>query len=101
MKKQHIVWSSFARRVRRFPQHRQWVWWLRRPQGQDLRRIQSHRPGALKLTGEAMGTEDFGFIFPKGSDLVAPINAAIQSMKDDGTIDALNQKWFVDYNNRA
>ncbi len=58
-------------------------------------------PGALKLTGEAMGTEDFGFIFPKGSDLVAPINAAIQSMKDDGTIDALNQKWFVDYNNRA
>ncbi|MCR9139892.1 MAG: transporter substrate-binding domain-containing protein [Alphaproteobacteria bacterium] len=53
--------------------------------------------GALKLVGEAMGTEDFGFIFPKGSDLVAPINAAITSMKDDGTIDALNTKWFLEY----
>lgn len=53
--------------------------------------------GALKLVGEAMGTEDFGFIFPKGSDLVAPINAAIAEMKDDGTIDALNTKWFLEY----
>ncbi len=54
-------------------------------------------PEALKLVGEAMGSEDFGFIFPKGSDLVAPINAAIASMKEDGTIDALNKKWFLDY----
>ncbi len=53
--------------------------------------------GALKLVGEAMGTEDFGFIFPKGSDLVTPINAAIADMKADGTIDALNKKWFLDY----
>lgn len=53
--------------------------------------------GALKLVGEALGTEDFGFIFPKGSDLVEPINAAIASMKADGTIDALNKKWFLDY----
>lgn len=53
--------------------------------------------GGLKLIGEAMGTEDFGFIFPKGSELVAPINAAIAAMKADGTIDALNKKWFLDY----
>ena len=53
--------------------------------------------GGLKLTGEAMGTEDFGFIFPKGSDLVAPINAAIAAMKADGTIAKLNKKWFLDY----
>lgn len=53
--------------------------------------------GALKLVGEAMGTEDFGFIFPKGSDLIAPINAAIAEMKQDGTIDALNTKWFLEY----
>ncbi len=46
--------------------------------------------GGLKLIGDAMGTEDFGFIFPKGSELVAPINAAIADMKADGTIDALN-----------
>ena len=53
--------------------------------------------GGLKIIGEPLAAEDFGFIFPKGSDLVAPINAAIASMKADGTIDALNQKWFVDY----
>jgi polar amino acid transport system substrate-binding protein len=54
-------------------------------------------PGAFKLTGGPLGTEDFGFIFPKGSDLVAPINAAIASLKADGTIEALNKKWFLDY----
>ena len=54
-------------------------------------------PGVFKLIGDSMGTEDFGFIFPKGSDLVAPINAAIQAMKADGSIDALNKKWFLDY----
>jgi polar amino acid transport system substrate-binding protein len=53
--------------------------------------------GALKLIGEPLGTEDFGFIFPKGSDLVAPVNAAIAALKADGTLDALNKKWFLDY----
>jgi polar amino acid transport system substrate-binding protein len=53
--------------------------------------------GGLKIIGEPLASEDFGFIFPKGSDLVAPMNAAIASMKADGTMDALNQKWFVDY----
>ncbi len=52
---------------------------------------------ALKIVGEKLGTEDFGFIFPKGSDLVEPINAAIADMTKDGTIDALNTKWFLDY----
>ncbi|MGB3406512.1 MAG: transporter substrate-binding domain-containing protein [Jannaschia sp.] len=53
--------------------------------------------GGLKIIGETLGTEDFGFIFPKGSDLVAPVNAAIRSMREDGTIDALNRKWFLDF----
>ncbi len=53
--------------------------------------------GSLKIVGETLGTEDFGFIFPKGSDLVAPMNAAIASMRADGTIDALNKKWFLDF----
>ena len=53
--------------------------------------------GKLKIVGEKLGTEDFGFIFPKGSDLVAPINAGIAALKADGTIGALNKKWFLDY----
>jgi polar amino acid transport system substrate-binding protein len=53
--------------------------------------------GGLKMIGEALGTEEFGFIMPKGSDLAAPINAGIAAMKADGTIEALNKKWFLDY----
>ena len=53
--------------------------------------------GGLKIIGAPLASEDFGFIFPKGSDLVAPMNAAIAAMRADGTMDALNQKWFVDY----
>ncbi len=53
--------------------------------------------GGLKIVGDKLGTEDFGFIFPKGSDLVAPINAAIADMTADGTIDALNTRWFLEY----
>ena len=53
--------------------------------------------GKLKLVGEPLGTEDFGFIFPKGSELAAPMNAAIAALQADGTLDALNKKWFLDY----
>ncbi|SOC84246.1 polar amino acid transport system substrate-binding protein [Ensifer adhaerens] len=53
--------------------------------------------GGLKLVGGPLGSEDFGFIFPKGSDLVKPVNAAIAALKADGTLDALNKKWFLDY----
>ena len=54
-------------------------------------------PGVFKLTGDAMGSEDFGFIFPRGSELVAPFDAAIEAMRADGTLEALNVKWFLDY----
>lgn len=53
--------------------------------------------GKLKVVGGPLGTEDFGFIFPKGSDLVAPVNAAIAALEADGTLDALNKTWFLDY----
>ena len=54
-------------------------------------------PGAFKVVGDALGTEDFGFIFTPGSDLVGPVNAALKEMKEDGTLDKLNQKWFFEY----
>ena len=53
--------------------------------------------GALKIIGEPLGSEEFGFIFPKGSDLVEPINEAIASMAEDGPLEALNTKWFLEY----
>ena len=54
-------------------------------------------PGLYKIVGQPLGAEDFGFIFPKGSALVAPMNAAIAAQKADGTYDALTKKWFLDY----
>ena len=56
------------------------------------------RAGKLKLVGDPLGTEEFGFIFTPGSDLVEPFNAAIESMKEDGFLDKLNTKWFFEYN---
>jgi polar amino acid transport system substrate-binding protein len=54
-------------------------------------------PGKLKSVGGPLGTEEFGFIFKPGSDLVAPFNAAIAEMKADGTLERLNTKWFFEY----
>ena len=54
-------------------------------------------PDKLKIVGDAIKSEDFGFIFPQGSDLVEPFNAAIASMQEDGYGDYLNTKWFFLY----
>jgi polar amino acid transport system substrate-binding protein len=54
-------------------------------------------PDALKIVGDAIKSEDFGFIYPQGSDLVAPFDAAIASMLEDGYADYLNTKWFFLY----
>lgn len=54
-------------------------------------------PEALKIVGDALATEEFGFIFPPGSDLVEPFNAAIDSLKQDKYLDYLNFKWFFLY----
>ncbi|MFK7861973.1 MAG: transporter substrate-binding domain-containing protein [Granulosicoccus sp.] len=54
-------------------------------------------PDVFKLVGNAMGSEDFGFIFPKGSDLVGAFNAGLDSMREDGTLEALNTRWFLEY----
>ncbi|NPV65620.1 MAG: transporter substrate-binding domain-containing protein [Anaerolineae bacterium] len=54
-------------------------------------------PEAFKLVGEALSSEEFGFIFTPGSDLIAPVNAALATMKADGYLDYLNNKWFFLY----
>jgi polar amino acid transport system substrate-binding protein len=54
-------------------------------------------PDSFKMVGGGLGHDEFGFIFKKGSDLVAPVNAALASMKADGTLKALDKKWFYDY----
>ncbi len=46
------------------------------------------------LDGIVSEGQELGFIFPKGSDLVGPINAALKSMREDGTLQRLQDKWF-------
>ena len=54
-------------------------------------------PDALKLVGAAQSTEEFGFIYPLESELVAPFDAAIASMIRDNYTTYLSNKWFYLY----
>lgn len=49
--------------------------------------------GKLKIAGQLTSDEQLGFVFPPGSELKAAVDAALQSMIDDGTLEALNKKW--------
>jgi len=60
----------------------------------------SAQPDALAIIGDPVATEDYGFVFKLKSDLVASFNAALKSMKDDGTLDKLTQKWFAVYSTK-
>lgn len=44
-------------------------------------------------TGEQ---EEFGMLFSKGSELVPCVNEALAALKEDGTLDALEQQWLSD-----
>ncbi|GAB4467877.1 MAG: basic amino acid ABC transporter substrate-binding protein [Anaerolineae bacterium] len=48
----------------------------------------------VELIGPPISSDQLGFIFPKGSDLVEPVNAALRSMIDDGSLNELNTKYF-------
>ena len=48
----------------------------------------------VKLTGSAVRSEALGFIFGKGSALVAPVDYALSEMDADGTLAQLFDKWF-------
>ncbi len=49
--------------------------------------------GKLKNGGQITSDEKLAFVFPPGSELRAAVDAALQSMIDDGTLEALNKKW--------
>lgn len=48
----------------------------------------------VEIIGESLSSDELGFIFEKGSDLVCPINQAIADMKADGTMEALGEQYF-------
>lgn len=50
--------------------------------------------GKVKAVGEQMMAHEYGIGFPKGSELVAKVNAALADMKADGRYAAIYKKWF-------
>jgi polar amino acid transport system substrate-binding protein len=51
-------------------------------------------PGALKVGPQLTSDEQLAFVFPPGSDLIEPVNAALEAMIADGSLEALNDMWF-------
>ncbi len=50
----------------------------------------------IKLLPDDLIKQQLGFIYPQGSELVEPFNMALASMREDGTLDAINAKWLGD-----
>jgi polar amino acid transport system substrate-binding protein len=48
----------------------------------------------IKLLDGQIKSDELGFIFKKGSDLVAPVNKALAALRADGTLDQLSSKYF-------
>jgi polar amino acid transport system substrate-binding protein len=48
----------------------------------------------LKLVGPSLSSDELGFIYPQGSDLVEPVNAALQELKDNGFLQDVNARYF-------
>jgi polar amino acid transport system substrate-binding protein len=50
--------------------------------------------GKVEVVGSIFKKENYGIVFPAGSPLRKPLNAALLKMREDGSYDALYQKWF-------
>jgi polar amino acid transport system substrate-binding protein len=49
---------------------------------------------SLDFIGPEITSEALGFIYPQGSDLVGPVDQALQSMMDDGFLQGVNAFYF-------
>ena len=53
----------------------------------------------LEFIGTSLSSDQFGVIFPKDSDLVEPVNKALQDMRVQGVLDMLISRYFgLDFN---
>ncbi|RFB78193.1 glutamine ABC transporter substrate-binding protein GlnH [Methylovirgula sp. 4M-Z18] len=50
--------------------------------------------GKVKAVGAQMMAQQYGIGFPKGSPLVAKVNASLAKLKQNGTYTAIYKKWF-------
>jgi polar amino acid transport system substrate-binding protein len=55
----------------------------------------AENPGALEIVQPGITSdEQLALVFPPGSDLIDPFTSALHAMANDGSLDALNAKWF-------
>jgi len=50
--------------------------------------------GQVKVAGPLYMGQSYGIAFPKGSEIVVKVNAALKELRADGTYLALYRKWF-------
>jgi len=50
-----------------------------------------------QFTPETGEKEEFGMLFEKGSELVPCVNEALARLRDDGTLDQIEQQWLSDF----
>lgn len=55
---------------------------------------QGENADALELIGPAITSDELGFYFPEGSELVDPFNQALESMIEDGSLNEFNLKYM-------
>lgn len=48
----------------------------------------------IKLLSDELVSDELGFIYPQDSELIEPFNMALDNMREDGTLNAINAKWF-------
>lgn len=56
--------------------------------------------GTVKVAGAPFRTEDYGIVFPAGSDLRPIVNAGLLKTVENGTYQAIYDKWFGPENGR-
>ena len=50
-------------------------------------------PDQMKINSALKSDEQLGFVFPPGSELTASVDAALESMIADGSLEEFNIKW--------
>jgi len=55
---------------------------------------QGENADSLALIGPSISSDQLGFVFPQGSDLVDPFNQALQAMMADGSLEEINSRYW-------
>lgn len=48
----------------------------------------------IETVDDPLQSDPLGFIYPQGSDLVGPVNQALEVLRDDGTLEELGRRYF-------